>query len=550
MNKLKRFLITILSLLCVYSVNTVSKADSPATQCQLPQAVINRAANDVSWYIQNFVKLFPSSYPVRTSYGCNWICNSGSNCNASGSVTVNGQVKSITMNYVGTTSDVQSIDLRITVNVSTGGTINYSDPILCSSQSGTPYYVGSIVIDIYMPTSVIQPGDNTTAYIGLGFTSIAVNDYTSHFSFTGNPTVDNLILPSIESALKNAISNQIQNNLYAGNDFIGELEGLFNTGYSGWCGPNNCNTVYAPIYPVANVTGRGVSLQSGQTGSISINVANASTREETFYNPDYMLLVTGLDKLGGYASITYFNIINPSTDLISYLAPLQQTALTIPITAPVNECDVDYPVYAMTTYDNTPGDHACPLLVSSPGVLEGFIVLDVHVAGTYPQACIHCAATAAMEGTSLEGDIPVIRKFRDNVLSTGYEGKVLTALYYENSPEVVEIMMEHPELLSQARTLLETYLPAIKALVNNGELPPGLADKVLTKDEINNITDFVDLIHQYAGPQLRIALEQVRTLLLQYAELPLGLGIKILIHGSPMPASSQGKAIGIYNRLP
>jgi len=51
-------------------------------------------------------------------------------------------------------------------------------------------------------------------------------------------------------------------------------------------------------------------------------------------------------------------------------------------------------------------------------------------------------------------------------------------------------------------------------------------------------------------PDLGVALDYVKSLLLQYANLPLGLGIKLLIHGALMPSSAQGKAIGIYKRLP
>jgi hypothetical protein len=52
------------------------------------------------------------------------------------------------------------------------------------------------------------------------------------------------------------------------------------------------------------------------------------------------------------------------------------------------------------------------------------------------------------------------------------------------------------------------------------------------------------------SPDLGVALDYVKSLLLQYANLPLGLGIKLLIHGALMPSSAQGKAIGIYKRLP
>ncbi len=151
---------------------------------------------------------------------------------------------------------------------------------------------------------------------------------------------------------------------------------------------------------------------------------------------------------------------------------------------------------------------------------------------------------------SLKKDLDTVRQFRDEVLMRGEGGALFTYLYYEFSPEISEIIRAHPDILWQSVDLIRTHLPLVKALVNgNGELPPGLAQKVLSDEELRNIELFIDAIHQYAGPELREFLDMIRDLLHEFGKIPLGIGLKTLIHGTIIPEKAQGKAWGIIKMI-
>ncbi len=285
-------------------------------------------------------------------------------------------------------------------------------------------------------------------------------------------------------------------------------------------------------------------------------MSNTSLRAEPWYATDilsdiYPIYYLGIAGLAPFGAPDVVNIpVNPtlsgSSDSLNIFSG-NQSVYQGGIKAPINECNNSYPIIYRMEHDNM-----CYFYNPTYNDYSEIYIASIFVPGTNPYApgC-SCLATAAMAGTTLADNIPTIRAFRDKVLKQDYNGRLLISLYYENSPEIVKIMFEHPEVLKQARALIAEYLPIVKAAVNaNGKLPPGLANKVLTQDQINSSFMFIDLIHQYAGPRLREVLDYLKAMLQEYANLPLGLGIKILIHGAPMPSNAKGKANGIYNRLP
>ncbi len=74
--------------------------------------------------------------------------------------------------------------------------------------------------------------------------------------------------------------------------------------------------------------------------------------------------------------------------------------------------------------------------------------------------------------------------------------------------------------------------------INLNEIP---ADK--------NIEIFILAIHEHAGPELREFLDMVRELLHDFGKIPLGIGLKTLIHGNIMPEKAKGKAWGIIKMI-
>ncbi|MCL4479168.1 MAG: hypothetical protein M1381_08750 [Deltaproteobacteria bacterium] len=513
-------------------------------------------------------------FPTTTgSFGFSYLCEcnllSGSTaCNGnSNGITVYGNIPSITMNYITTwVSPIQSIHLHLTLNITqTTGHIRYVDPLNCQYETLSVNYVGSVVADVYMTTTVIQPPSNlSVATLGLNFTHITVNVYRSHCSVTGNPTIDDAgPCPIIDDDIKSNVQDLLNGNRLLGiSTSVGYFEVpfkevllyIFNDPFL------VSNETYAPLYSTAQFTLQPTNLQAGQSTNLNITIENVSPRLESFYNPDYLFHVAGLNNFGNYSNPDVFPLIYPYNNyygsiynnysswnysLTPYPSGSDQTSISLPITAPVSECTVSYPLLVALLYDDLPGDQSCPEMNFTM-----FTSTTINVTGTNPYSNSCCFVTAALRGTSLETNIPLIRSFRDRVLSKGYEGELLVALYYEYSPEITKIMLEHPQLIGQARELITQYLPIVKALLtNNGKLPPQLANKVFTRDEVNTIIYFIDFIHRYASPQLGEVLDYVKSLLMEYANLPLGLGIKTLIHGSPMPFNAHGKAIGIYDRL-
>jgi hypothetical protein len=58
--------------------------------------------------------------------------------------------------------------------------------------------------------------------------------------------------------------------------------------------------------------------------------------------------------------------------------------------------------------------------------------------------------------------VKLLRKFRDDVLSSTPEGKQLIDLYYKWSPLVIKTMVEDEEFEDEIRKMLGSILPRIK----------------------------------------------------------------------------------------
>ena len=59
-------------------------------------------------------------------------------------------------------------------------------------------------------------------------------------------------------------------------------------------------------------------------------------------------------------------------------------------------------------------------------------------------------------------EVNLLRKFRDNVLSTTPEGRQLITLYYQLSPLVVKTMAEDKSFEDEIKKLIDDLLPMIE----------------------------------------------------------------------------------------
>lgn len=81
--------------------------------------------------------------------------------------------------------------------------------------------------------------------------------------------------------------------------------------------------------------------------------------------------------------------------------------------------------------------------------------------------------------------LETLRQFRDNVLSKTSSGKKLIQLYYGYSDIIIEILAANPVLKTQAKALLEQFIPQIEALVQ------GKSANLLISDSLQQSADAV-----------------------------------------------------------
>ena len=98
-----------------------------------------------------------------------------------------------------------------------------------------------------------------------------------------------------------------------------------------------------------------------------------------------------------------------------------------------------------------------------PETLNG----TINVTEAPPSPCF--IATAAY-GTPLHEDINVLRKFRNEVLSTNTPGKALVETYYLTSPPIANALAANNELRASVRVLLLTPLVYFAGITLNGGL--------------------------------------------------------------------------------
>lgn len=280
----------------------------------------------------------------------------------------------------------------------------------------------------------------------------------------------------------------------------------------------------------------GTQLSPGQTINVSMSFKNVA--DHLWFPPNFGT---------AYWSPTVGSVLNTLPTSIPYGGT---ASFSFQFTAPYpDECGApdSYPILGNMWHNLNGsscgfGDHGSTSIKVSRPCEPGEEPCDMKV----------CSICLSFQFLSIneKRDLELLRNFRDDVLLKGPGGAYFTQLYYKFSPEISKILKTNPGLLLQSINLIREYLPFVKSIVNNnGTLPPGLAQKTLTDEEIQNIELFIMAIHEHAGPELKEFLEFVRDLLHEFGKIPLGIGLKTLIHGNIMPEKAQGKAWGIIKMI-
>ncbi len=112
-----------------------------------------------------------------------------------------------------------------------------------------------------------------------------------------------------------------------------------------------------------------------------------------------------------------------------------------------------------------------------------------------------CAAYLALKDK--EGDINLIREFRDRVLMASREGRRYIELYYRHSAQIARLMLQHPSLLSHAIRSLQNLIPIIRSALNGTRL--NLPEHI--KQDIQTL---LDNFAMYSSPNLRATISKIK----------------------------------------
>lgn len=94
--------------------------------------------------------------------------------------------------------------------------------------------------------------------------------------------------------------------------------------------------------------------------------------------------------------------------------------------------------------------------------------------------------------------LPLLYRVRDEILSQTSMGQHYTDLYYENSPEIVQILLSNPDLKNEAYSTLQIWKPYLQALAD------GQGDTVtITAGQVQAMQNFLDHLSAQASPSLQ-----------------------------------------------
>jgi hypothetical protein len=103
-------------------------------------------------------------------------------------------------------------------------------------------------------------------------------------------------------------------------------------------------------------------------------------------------------------------------------------------------------------------------------------------------------------------DLEVFRAYRDEVLSTTAKGRKNTDLLYKNSEEALAVLLDNPELMAQAKALIDANKDAVWDVTN------GYKGIIYNTEEI---IDFLDAYAKAAPPKLRFLAKMVKRQMLK-----------------------------------
>jgi len=92
----------------------------------------------------------------------------------------------------------------------------------------------------------------------------------------------------------------------------------------------------------------------------------------------------------------------------------------------------------------------------------------------------------------------LLYRVRDELLNTTPEGQRLSDLYYTYIPNIVQVLMVHPELSDSSFETMNLFAPSLQALLDgNGD------SVVITTEQVQGLQSFLDALVQYGDEDLQ-----------------------------------------------
>jgi outer membrane protein assembly factor BamB len=98
-------------------------------------------------------------------------------------------------------------------------------------------------------------------------------------------------------------------------------------------------------------------------------------------------------------------------------------------------------------------------------------------------------------------DLFTMRQYRDVILAKSRIGKIYTKMLYRNSEKAMKVLMDNPELMREARGLIEANKDAIREVLKGNE---GIVDNT------DNILSFLDAYAKKSPPGLKFLIAVVK----------------------------------------
>ena len=108
-----------------------------------------------------------------------------------------------------------------------------------------------------------------------------------------------------------------------------------------------------------------------------------------------------------------------------------------------------------------------------------------------------------MWGFKKEENLSLLRAFRDEVLVDSEVGRNYLCMLYNNSLEVLTLLIRNPSLTEETKEGIDKLLPKIQSVLDGGEM-------IFSKRQLASIESLLTRFESEATPGLKTAIKKVR----------------------------------------